>query len=63
MAVQRPAMVIDCAEIGKSKSDAALIDSMADQTGKRSDLFSGCADPHIRLLSGILLLVVIERLD
>jgi hypothetical protein len=30
----RPAMVIDCAEIGKSKTDAALISALADQTGE-----------------------------
>ena len=27
-------MVIDCAEIGKAKSDAALISSLAEQTGQ-----------------------------
>lgn len=32
--VFRPALVIDCAEIGKSKNDAALISALADQTGK-----------------------------
>ena len=31
----RPAMVIDCAEIGKSKTDAALVSSLADQTGEQ----------------------------
>ena len=30
----RPALVIDCAEIGKSKTDAALVSSLAEQTGK-----------------------------
>ena len=30
----RPALVIDCAEIGKSKNDAALVGSLAEQTGE-----------------------------
>ncbi|KAL7421170.1 mitochondrial escape protein 2 [Cryptotrichosporon argae] len=29
----RPALVIDCADIGKAKSDGALISALADQTG------------------------------
>ena len=30
----RPALVIDCAEVGKAKNDGALISALADQTGK-----------------------------
>lgn len=32
--VHRPALVIDCAEIGKAKNDAGLISALAEQTGK-----------------------------
>lgn len=32
--VDRPALVIDCAEIGKAKNDAGLISALAEQTGK-----------------------------
>jgi hypothetical protein len=30
----RPALVIDCSEIGKAKNDAGLVSALAEQTGK-----------------------------
>lgn len=29
----RPALVIDCSEIGKAKNDAGLVSALAEQTG------------------------------
>ena len=52
-------MVIDCAEIGKSKSDAALVSSLAEQTG--GSLFDSTAD--FRVLPRILLPFLTERVD
>ena len=32
----RPALVIDCSEIGKAKNDAGLVSALAEETGKSS---------------------------
>ena len=36
----RPALVIDCSEIGKAKNDAGLVSALAEQTGMSLDLCS-----------------------
>jgi len=36
----RPALVIDCSEIGKAKNDAGLVSALAEQTGMSHDLRS-----------------------
>ena len=36
----RPALVIDCSEIGKAKNDAGLISALAEETGMLYDLSS-----------------------
>jgi hypothetical protein len=34
----RPALVIDCSEIGKAKNDAGLVSALAEETGMSLDL-------------------------
>lgn len=57
----RPALVIDCAEIGKAKNDAGLISALAEQTGMLDVLavgiLEGAADAF-RLLPRLFVPVV-----
>ena len=55
----RPALVIDCSEIGKAKNDAGLVSALAEQTGMSCSF--GIRQKLInRLLPCLLVLVVCQ---
>jgi hypothetical protein len=44
LADYRPALVIDCSEIGKAKNDAGLVSALAEETGKLATHRRGLAE-------------------
>ena len=57
----RPALVIDCSEIGKAKNDAGLVSALAEETGmshlRRSNPLTS------RILSRLFIPVFYQRYD
>jgi len=56
----RPALVIDCSEIGKAKNDAGLVSALAEETGMSHTL---CTQLISRILSRLFIPVFYQRYD